>query len=230
MKKNKKGFTLAEVATALAIVGIIAALTIPQVVSLVQKQRSGAILGRAVEQIELGCQNMIQYANSKYLESSHADALELISMKDLDISDSTEPITVTMGSIAPSFWGLSPIEIPSSEIKTIKKYNGDNDTGADFLLITQDTTKRYNFTKSPGAVAISTEVVDATNPTHDLSSNTYIYVYIDTNGWDKNPNTYGKDIFAFNILNSGKLKATDTGSSGLEYTQKVVKEGFKINY
>ena len=70
MKNFKLGFTIAEVATALAIVGVVAALVMPLVVKNMQKQQAGPLLGRAVQQIELGCQNAIQLANSNSIDGS----------------------------------------------------------------------------------------------------------------------------------------------------------------
>ena len=63
MKNNQYGHTLAETLLVTAIVGIVAALTIPSLVKL--KNQEGAVLGRAIEQIELGCQNIIQNYNSE---------------------------------------------------------------------------------------------------------------------------------------------------------------------
>ncbi len=65
MRRLKKGFTLTEVLLAMAVIGVISALVMPQLVKSTQKDKAGIVLGKAVEQIELGCQNMMQEYNSR---------------------------------------------------------------------------------------------------------------------------------------------------------------------
>ena len=83
MKNLRFGFTIAEVTTALAIVGIVAALVIPLVVKNVQKQQTGPILAKSVQQIELGCMNLVQHANSIATDGSYFESLENITFKDV---------------------------------------------------------------------------------------------------------------------------------------------------
>lgn len=76
MKTKKTGFTLMEVLLTLCIIGVVAALVIPQLVKNIQKNTAGAELGRMVEQVELGCQNYIQAYNDTLTEgSAKADRL-----------------------------------------------------------------------------------------------------------------------------------------------------------
>ena len=70
MKRNKKAFTLAEVSIAMAVIGIVATLILPLVVKNVQKLQTGPMLGRILEQIETGNQNIINLANSKYVATT----------------------------------------------------------------------------------------------------------------------------------------------------------------
>ena len=72
---KKIGFTLPEVLVALTIVGVIAAITIPQVVSNVEKKKVGPSLGRSVEQIDLGSQNLIQHYNDKVTDNRYYTTL-----------------------------------------------------------------------------------------------------------------------------------------------------------
>lgn len=76
---KKVGFTLTEVLLALAIIGILAAVTIPQVAIGVEKRKAGAIIGRAVEQISLGCQNYIQSYNELQTNGGYT-----LSLNDID--------------------------------------------------------------------------------------------------------------------------------------------------
>ena len=79
MKKQlKKAFTLTELLITLAIIGIVAAITIPQLTGSMQKKLAKTSLSRAVEQIELGCQNMIQAENDKITDGSYIDMVSAI--------------------------------------------------------------------------------------------------------------------------------------------------------
>lgn len=80
MKKQlKKAFTLTELLITLAIIGVVAAITIPQLFGSMQKKVAKTSLSRAVEQIELGCQNMIQAENDKITDGSYIDMVSAIS-------------------------------------------------------------------------------------------------------------------------------------------------------
>ena len=58
--KNKKAFTLTEILVAMAVVGVVSSLVIPQLVSDVEKSKTGLYVAKAVEQVELGCQNYLR--------------------------------------------------------------------------------------------------------------------------------------------------------------------------
>lgn len=84
---KKFGFTLPEILVALTIVGIIAATTIPQVVSNVEARKTGALLGRAAEQISLACQNAIQEYNDSVIDARYAEKLSDINSQDLNLQE-----------------------------------------------------------------------------------------------------------------------------------------------
>lgn len=91
----KKGFTLAEVLIAMAIVGVVSALVVPQVVTNTERQKTGLYVAKTVGQVEIACRNYlnkerdVQYTkfqdaiegnnvtiNSSKLSSSRADVLK----------------------------------------------------------------------------------------------------------------------------------------------------------
>ena len=84
MKRFKSAFTLPEVLLSLSIIGIIAAITIPQVYVAVKDAQNKATLGRANEQIELGMQNIIQDYNLKH---PGAPAIMTLSEAFADLDD-----------------------------------------------------------------------------------------------------------------------------------------------
>lgn len=222
MKKIKRGFTLAEVATALGIVGVVAALVIPMVSKNIQEQQSGAVLGRAIEQIETGNQNLIQIANTNRDDGSYSDVLALTALEDVGGAGASSVLTNFM-NIVPGYWGLSNRQIPNTEVVGIRSFNG-GDGGQDARNVGGGT--RYAFSKIPAGVAISGNSNFISN---DLEGDTGIFVYIDTNGWDKRPNMTGKDIFAFKLRNSGALVPATETEAGAR-AEEVIRDGFKIKY
>ena len=78
MIKKRNGFTLAEVLITLSVVGVIAALTIPQVAGNVRKAHYGANLGKAVQQIECGCSNLLQETYTESADNSYSNDISTI--------------------------------------------------------------------------------------------------------------------------------------------------------
>lgn len=180
MKKLKLGFTLAEVATAMTIIGVVAALVMPLVTKSIQKQKSGAVLGRAVEQITLGNQNIIQLANARTLEGGYADTLSTVTNKNLGISNDNTSIISDLRNIIPPYWGVIQIENATG--------NEGNET-------------KYAFSKFPAEMSISGDGTAQSG----LDADTGYIITIDTNGFDNNPNQDGIDVFEFKLLNNGSL-------------------------
>ena len=123
MRRLKLAFTLTEALLAMAIVGIIASITIPQVVKNLNKNQTGMILARAVQQIELGNQNMIQMVNDSYDDGSMIDTLSPIRFSDLNFTDpllniqQTSILTIPLfAEAAAPYWGLTPNNIVRTDI------------------------------------------------------------------------------------------------------------------
>lgn len=226
MKNFKLGFTIAEVATALAIVGVVAALVMPLVVKNVQKQQAGPLLGRAVQQIELGCMNLVQYANSNVIDGSHWDSLADITFKDIvGDSASSEKLfsdNVNFIKLLAPYIGAVKVDIDWNKIPVIKNFDGSNGS----LLIVNTmikTGETYKFNNTQTELSIANYLGTITGTK---------WVFIDVNGWNRPPNTFGKDIFEFDWVNSScKLKPyAPNVTNGLQYTKQIVKDGFKIKY
>lgn len=227
MRKLKFGFTLAEVATAMTIVGVLAAIVIPLVTKNIQKQQSGSVLGRAIEQITLGNQNMIQLSSARITDGGCADTLSMITQRSLDVGDSDVSILVDLPKIIPAYWGLSTDENAIGNALTVTNFTG-GDGGDDAKRVAEATL--YKFNKIPAGVAIWKNAIHEET---GLDEFTGYYIYIDTNGWDRAPNRAGIDVFAFKLLNNGTLipareaspeNDTDAGIKA----EEVVEAGFKI--
>lgn len=223
MKKLKFGFTLAEVATAMTIVGVIAAMVMPLVTKSIQKHQSGATLGRVIEQITLGNQNIIQFANVRTLNGGYTDTLSMVTKKNLGIGNANTSIITDLASVVPAYWGLNNTQISNDDVKTVKSFSGGN--GGNDATRVKDGTK-YAFEKFSAGVAIYKNNPSVKNKLEDEVG---YFIYIDTNGWDKSPNRAGADVFAFKLLNNGTLVSA-TGTDAGDYAERVINDGFKITY
>ena len=90
------GFTLSETLITLAILGIIAVIGIPQVVTMAQKHKNEAIRSKTVYQMELGVQKLISDANKTPGNFSVIDKLMLVDnwqsklLRYIDASETTD--------------------------------------------------------------------------------------------------------------------------------------------
>lgn len=221
MRKKKLGFTLAETATAMGIVGIIAAIVVPMLVTSAEARKSGATLGRLVEQVSLGNQNLMQFANSRRTDGSFSETLSTVSLKDLNLgaSDISSVLPQQFKSIIPPYWGLNNAQIAPSSILSVKNASGSGNDSTVNSGIMNSTC--YNFAKQSSAVCISGKATTSADP---LEKTGYV-LYFDVNGLSTQPNRVGKDIFGFDLLNNGQLVPT-SGEIGA-YTRAVVEDGYR---
>lgn len=240
MLKLKKAFTMAEVLVALGVLGVLTAMVLPGIVKNNQKHFSGAVLGRAVAQIEQGNKNIIQTANLNNENGNYYEVLGLITRGDILGATANQVLKIidfgNFEQLVMGFWGLEPTEIPVNSVKTIKNFDG-TEISADDTKFILTNGRRYNFTKLPAsAVIYSTAATSgADNKTlSDIDFNIpHILIYIDTTGLTKPPNVFGKDIFLFTLKNNGNLVPWSTARGargGLEHTADVVRDGFRITY
>lgn len=212
-RRTKKGFTLTEVLLAMSIIGVISALVMPQLVKTIQKDRAGMILGKAVEQIELGCQNMIQAYNE--------------SMEDAGRTSMADTLLALDGDYTFSFNRLAPY---------IGVTNITQANNGPILL----RPSQYRFNKFPAEIQASALkmawIVDHKFTPDDIIETQII---IDVNGLANRPNELGKDRFQFDLRNDGKLVPEGLNSNSCDgnnptinanCTARVVKDGFKIKY
>ena len=93
LRKNGKGFTLIELMIVIAIIGILAAIAIPNFIAY----RDKAFCGQA----EHDAQNTLAALSSYYADQDHTgkpSIAELISIEDLSINNTTGNVTLT-GSV-----------------------------------------------------------------------------------------------------------------------------------
>lgn len=247
MKSLKKGFTLAEILITLSIIGIIAALLIPQLVDNTKKNQYGATLGRAIQQIELGISNMIQQVNNNLNNGSIVTTIDTITVEEVQGNPFTNNGSILSHTFRLFQTGEPYMGIIELDQTTTEKYYEKSDTNFKY-----NNVRLFKFDKF-NAYAMYAAQKGGQYQGNDI----YTTVSIDVNG-DSKPNKKGRDIFAFGLTTSGKMipagtlkmkdftqnVTNDLGEVPLaengcqdenitnawSCTARVIQDGFKINY
>ena len=223
MKKTKKGFTLAETLVALGVIGVVTAITIPTVAHSINKAKIGPTLAKVIAQIETGNKNIINFANSQpEIANSGAffDRLSSIRTSDLELPGVNTSILNNFRDVVPPHWSVDRINTLNGI--TVKRFNGniDNTTAGEI-----NGQPYYKFKNLPAEIV----TVDLAGSASNINSPTKIGIYVDINGWNTGPNTVGKDIFAFRLVNNGILIPLVNTEAG-DYAQQIIDDGFKVTY
>ncbi len=230
MKLFKRAFTLAEVLVAMSIIGVIAAATVPVLTKETQKNQTGPILGRAVAQVETGCRNMIEFANQSN-EDAQGYLLGDFLVSELNSGSSlTGSLSNNFVALSPGFLGLEPI----TDTVSVKNFN--NSANEDHSTIINAGAK-HKFKKFNASLYMVQEDLSATNDT-DATSRVMRF-YVDTNGNDSKPNTFGKDVFILEMQNDCRVTAYEVASNtcekgnitdGTTCAKQIIKDKFRITY
>lgn len=247
MSFKKNAFTLAEVLITLGIIGVVAAITIPTLVSKYQKQQYVTQLKKSYSQFnqvlklmtaDAGCSQDLRctgmFSEDKTAETFGAEIVKYFNVaKDCGVAANGGCFS---NDVAVNFDGT---------------YRGNNmDVDGMYKFITADGT----------AFMIEHENQDCLDGSRTTSRLHYMDQYcgqviIDVNGPESKPNAFGRDIFIFYITNGkGALlypnsgqdsyiywKDPDTGEQlycGADETDKdgsycagrVFEEGWQMNY
>jgi len=234
--KNKKGFTLAEVLITLAIIGIVAAITIPSIVANHQKTALETQFAKAYRTV----QQMINLAVAEHGGIETWDWSESWTQEEKDkfVKKYFVPY-LNVVKFCPSDKSVTGC-FTQDAYKTLNGASGGNISTSTHpqVLLADGSAITFGFTKSTDHYAMG--------------------INFETNG-HKKPNTIGYDYFSFNLFKeSGKFAPgglinnkvaynqetqshtlfTDEerdancggGGNGWYCAAKVVAEGFKINY
>ena len=196
--KRKAAFTLAEVLITLGIIGVVAAMTLPSLITKNRNKELQAALKKGYSEI------------SQALEFMKSDIGVDILPQDYE-QRSFFPIFSkyfrTLKSVSVN--GIMPGEMedgdsedsPHKVFKNYKTYNKSQTIKTDIFddgqFILQDGT--LILIENPYSVG-----------------NRQIFISVDVNGMNKKPNIYGRDLFTFQITNDGKL--LPMGADGTKYT------------
>ena len=184
--KRLKGFTLAEMLITLAILGVVAAMTIPPLNTSVQKNQVGPSLKKAMNTLTTGLQLLKASNNIR----------DLASVGDV-------PSYVFHVYVAQKI-RLTPRQSTVYSANSYGSYKYFNPEGK----ATWFQAKRFS---TPDNIDYFIKKDDDT--WHKIESSFYsrayngkfVFLLVDSNGYDKNPNTEGKDLFKFIIDTAGTV-------------------------
>lgn len=179
-----KGFTLAEVLITLGIIGIIAALTLPTLVSNFQKKilenrykKSVSIISQAIlkTKAEMGVEKLAEYcAYYPYTDNGH----EYLYAKECYTALYNNLIKLQNNSVSNTWHSNKFIRKD-----TIKTFNG------------QQTVTRGDLSARGNTIFFTNIMPDGSFINYTIMEG-YLYVGVDTNG-KQGPNKLGYDIFSF---------------------------------
>jgi len=238
----RKGFTLAEVLITLAIIGVVAAMTIPTLISNYQKKEYVARLQKAHSVLVNGFKLMLATEGvDTIIQSNFANELETSgdnSVTGESLVQSIQNNLTKYFKIADACYGISEnaCSFYSTEYRELNGAEVGKLLGATYFSLTDGTVY----------------VLMPFKHSHSFAS----YMYIDVNG-AVGPNTFGRDMFAYYLVDKGThfdLMAmgpesmynqtfeddptmcgvpgsTDISmANGQGCAERIIKEGWKMNY
>ncbi|MDR1167386.1 MAG: type II secretion system GspH family protein [Heliobacteriaceae bacterium] len=211
----KKGFTLAEVLITLAVIGIVAALTMPALIGNYQKKVWVMQLRKTYNVLANG------------LDMIKADEGE-DNLSDTQFY-SDRGISTVDGHIRKHFNVIKSCTSDDNDCKfsDYKALNGEKPNGPP----TFGSSGNYYFFLNDGSI------IGMLSPTGDNLGKLIDFV-VDVNG-TKPPNQYGRDVFRFayagNKLEAWHCNGTDgapcvTTNQGWECAKKIIEDGWEMNY
>ena len=230
---NRLAFTLAEVLSTLAIIGVVAALTIPSVVTNYRNQEIVSRLKKTYSAIS----NTTNLAIADHGPINSWHIPPDTENNGQHAKDFVDRYMLPYLRISKDCGNVAPANDPSSDC-TYEFTTLSNETYGGYT--DSSTTKFY----MADGTFVSVRLVSSTFGTDELSQ--YASIYIDVNGKQK-PNTFGRDIFTFgySILAKNKpvgkllpFRPNDTnaqlsarcaiGAVGDSCSHIIIKNGWKI--
>ena len=200
--KNKFGFTLAEVLITLGIIGVVAAMTLPSLIA----QKTGKELETALKKNYSVASQALMTMNYEQGVVNGGNSYAHMTFKPLYIQYfKTAKDCERYNCITNS----TNVDESGNEdkwyIANYKTYSRKRNVSTDFFDDGQ-------FILQDGSFYI------IENPNVGSHGKLQVYISIDVNGYSKNPNAWGHDLFTFQITDEGKL--LPMGADGTDYTDK----------
>ncbi len=189
----RKGFTLAEVLITLGIIGVVAAMTLPALVT-----------NKQAKELQVG------------LKKGYSLISQVFQMMTYGEGQAITPKEYSTHTFAPAFdkYLVAAKACPSSQCLIIRLDEVDeegNSLGYDFA-----DYKTYNKKANiEGSLFDNGQFLLRNGMTIYIENEASIYLSLDVNGMYKGPNRWGHDLFTFQIMNNGKL--LPMGADGTAY-------------
>lgn len=247
----KKGFTLAEVLITLGIVGVVAALTIPNAVGNYQKKMWVTQLQKAYNQIATAANNYMTDNGISRLNELGSFNIRQFFDKYFTISGYCENDNIDK-CLAPIYYSLdgtenyNVTELMKFAINDFGQYDGKDDELSEaldkpvnkFLCANVNTGATICLTPM-GTQKGCTDGIDGCHHMHSV-------VVVDVNG-KSGPNIKGRDYFQFDLYSDGKIgnnhsiiynkmdlaaECTNRNVKGYGNTcfTKIINDGWKMDY
>lgn len=201
MKTKYSGFTLAEVLITLGIIGIVAAMTLPSVINNSRNKQLEAGLKKAYSVIG-------QALDMYQAETGERITQDTVSVKKLlikyiktarDCGNGSESSEAELEKVCiPNYVNTGSTEKNSTKYKT---FNGK-------------TNITLGYFDDGQFVMLDGSLVLLENRVYNNKENV-LYISVDVNGYNKNPNRLGQDLFMFQVDKKGKL--LPMGADGTTY-------------
>ena len=206
---KKRGFTLAEVLITLGIIGVVAALTAPALVTSSRNEANAAKLSVVVSNLENAFHNAIIQEDANNLYGTSMWANGAISSTSIDTKQSAFAGNLGRYMILSGFKNSSNSYMGTIQFHQMTNTGGVDATGITNLPSTQPCIAIE--TKSGAIIYIATFAPNVTETARSnaIKAGSSYYtkaaeVFIDVNGKNA-PNTYGRDVFAFQLGENGVL-------------------------
>lgn len=197
---RRSAFTLAEVLITLGIIGIVAAMTLPALITRNQNKALEASLKKNY--------SVILQAFEMY-QAEHGERLtpEIISQRRSDIKNSS-----LKDLIMPYFKIIADCGENSNKHPACIPYTGKGINPYKTYSGNMQTTLGYfddgQFVLTDGSLILI----------ENMNGSTTVYITVDVNGRNKNPNKWGHDLFTFQLMNDGRI--LPMGAPGTTYSNK----------
>lgn len=191
----QKGFTLSEILITLGIIGVVAAMTLPTVINNSRNKALETALKKNYSVIEQAL-NMYQAQNGERFLVENA---ERGSVKSMLMNYMKSVQDCGMGSNDPQAcipnYGIGN----ENNSKVYKTFNGKTELGLSKFDDGQ-------FVINDGSLILI----------ENVESSGVVYISVDVNGYNKNPNRFGQDLFMFQLMKeTGRL--LPMGAKGTDY-------------
>ena len=191
-----RGFTLAEVLITLGIIGIVASITLPVIITNVRSKQLEAGLKKSYSVISQALE-MYRAENGEPLIAGENIKIKPILMKYLHSIKDCGTGSLDPSACIPHYGGNN--EKNSTVYKT---FNGKR-------LISLYEFDDGQFVLNDGALILL----------ENMNGSSSLFISVDVNGYKKNPNRLGQDLFMFQINNEGRL--LPMGIEGTSYYSKT---------